>query len=136
VFGILLVLANVVFDYARIRIVVEDRYSAIGAFVAGARFVRRHPNTLRLYLLNGLVFVTLALAYAIVAPGAPAGAAIWLALLAGQIYIVLRHYVKLLFYASQTSFFQSALAHAAYTAAPPVVWPDSPAAESIGNAAS
>ena len=42
--------------------------------------------------------------------------------------------MKLLFYASQVSFFQSRLAHAAYTAAPPVVWPDSPAAESIGNA--
>jgi hypothetical protein len=31
-------------------------------------------------------------------------------------------------------FFQGALAHAAYTAAPPIVWPDSPAAESIINA--
>lgn len=136
IFGLLLVLANIVFDYARIRIVVEDRYSAIGGLVAGARFVRRHPATLRLYLLNGLVFLALALAYALVAPGAPAGAAIWLALLVGQIYILLRHYVKLLFYASQTAYFQSALAHAAYTAAPTVVWPDSPAAESIGNAAS
>ena len=76
----------------------------------------------------------LALAYALVAPGAPSGLAIWIALVVGQIYILLRHYVKLLFYASQVSFFQSRLAHAAYTAAPPVVWPDSPAAESIGNA--
>lgn len=135
VFGVLLMLANLVFDYARIRIVVEDRYSAIGAFVAGARFVRRHPATLRLYLLNGLVFLALVLVYALVAPGAPGGAMIWLALVAGQIYILLRHYVKLLFYASQTAYFQSALAHAAYTAAPTVVWPDSPAAESIGNAA-
>lgn len=134
VFVILLVCANIVFDYARIRIVVEDRYSAIGALVAGARFVRRHPATVRLYLLNGFVFLVLALLYAVVAPGAPAGAAFWLALLIGQLYILLRHYVKLLFYASQTSFFQSALAHAAYTASPPVVWPDSPAAESIGNA--
>ena len=133
-FGVFLVLANIVFDYARIRTVVEDRYSAVGSFLAGARFVRRHPATLRLYLLNGLVFLALALAYALVAPGAPSGAAIWLALLVGQVYILLRHYVKLVFYASQTSFFQSALAHAAYTAAPPVVWPDSPAAESIGNA--
>jgi hypothetical protein len=42
--------------------------------------------------------------------------------------------VKLLFYASQVAYFQGQLAHRAYTAAPPVVWPDSPAAESIGNA--
>ena len=76
----------------------------------------------------------LALVYALVAPGAPSGLAIWIALVVGQIYILLRHYVKLLFYASQMAFFQGRLAHAAYTAAPPVVWPDSPAAESIGNA--
>ena len=132
-FGTLLIVCNLVFDYARIRIVVEDRRSAIGALVAGARFVRRHPATLRLYLLNGVCFVLLGLVYALVAPGAPAGAAIWIALALGQIYILLRHYVKLLFYASQVSFFQGSLAHAAYTAAPPVVWPDSPAAESIGN---
>jgi len=133
-FGALLVVCNLVLDYARIRIVVEDRRSAVGALVAGARFVRRHPAALRLYLLNGTCFVALALVYALVAPGAPSGQAIWIALALGQLYILLRHYVKLLFYASQVSFFQSRLAHAAYTAAPPVVWPDSPAAESIGNA--
>jgi hypothetical protein len=133
-FGTLLVVSNLVLDYARIRIVVEDRRSAVGAVIAGARFVRRHPAAVRLYLLNSMCFVVLALVYALVAPGAPAGQAIWIALALGQLYIVLRHYVKLLFYASQVSFFQSRLAHAAYTAAPPVVWPDSPAAESIGNA--
>jgi hypothetical protein len=130
----LLIIANIVFDYARIRIVVEDRHSAIGALVAGARFVRRHPATFKLYVLNGILFLILAIAYALLSPGAPGGAAMWLALLIGQIYILLRHYVKLLFYASQTAFFQAALAHASYTAAPVVVWPDSPAAESIGNA--
>jgi hypothetical protein len=133
-FGALLVACNLVFDYARIRMVVEDRHSAIGALAAGARFVRRHPATFRLYGLNALVFLILAIVYALVAPGAPRGIAIWLALLLGQLYILLRHYLKLLFYASQTAYFQSALAHASYTAAPVVVWPDSPAAESIGNA--
>ena len=114
----LLILSNVVFDYARIRIVVEDRRTAVGALLAGARFVRRHPAVLRLYLINGGGFVLLALLYALVSPGAPSGFAIWIALAIGQFYIVLRHYVKLLFYASQTAFFQSQLAHAAYTAAP------------------
>jgi hypothetical protein len=132
-FGTLLIVCNLIFDYARIRIVVEDRRSAIGGLVAGARFVRRHPATLRLYLLDGACFILLALVYALVAPGAPAGMAIWIALVIGQVYILLRHYVKLLFYASQVSFFQGSLAHAAYTAAPPVEWPDSPAAESVGN---
>ncbi len=132
-FGSILILSNVVFDYARIRIVVEDRRTAVGALLAGARFVRRHPAVLRLYLINGGGFVLLALLYALVSPGAPSGFAIWIALAIGQFYIVMRHYVKLLFYASQTAYFQSQLAHAAYTAAPAVVWPDSPAAEAISN---
>jgi hypothetical protein len=132
-FGTFLVLCNLVFDYARIRIVVEDRHSAIGALVAAARFVRRQPATLALYLLNAGLFLALALLYAIVAPGAPQGAAILIAFGIGQVYILLRHYLKLLFYASQTAYFQGALAHAAYTASPTVVWPESPAAETIGN---
>ena len=133
VFGVLLLACNLVFDYARIRIVVEDRHSAIGALVAGARFVGRHSGAARLYLLNGVVFLVLVAIYVIVSPGAPGGFAIWIALAIGQLYILLRHYVKLLFYASQIAFFQGALAHAAYTAAPQVEWPDSPAAESVGS---
>jgi hypothetical protein len=133
IFGGLLLGANIVFDYARVRIVVEDRHSALGALLAGARFVRRQPGTLGLYALNAAVFVLLALIYAVVAPGAPGGIAFWLAFAIGELYILLRHYLKLLFYASQTAYFQGALAHAEYTAAPPVVWPDSPAAEAIGN---
>jgi hypothetical protein len=133
IFGTFLVACNLVFDYARIRIVVEDRHSAIGALIAATRFVRRHPATLALYLLNTGLFLALALTYAIAAPGAPAGAAILVAFGIGQIYVLLRHYVKLLFYASQTAYFQGALAHAAYTASPTVVWPDSPAAETIAN---
>ena len=38
---------------------------------------------------------------------------------------------KLVFYASQTAYFQSQLAHAEYVAAPRPVWPDSPAAEAV-----
>jgi hypothetical protein len=57
----------------------------------------------------------------------------WLTLAVGQLYIVGRHYVKLLFYSSEIALFQGALAHAGYTAAPPVVWPESPAAEAIVN---
>ena len=134
-FGLLLVFVNVIVDYARIRTVVEDRRSAIGAVAAGARFVRRHFLAVAaLYALNAIAFLLLAAVYVLLQPGAPgSGAWMWLALLAGQAYIVARHYLKLVFYASETALFQSALAHAAYTAAPPVVWPESPAAETIGN---
>jgi hypothetical protein len=136
-FGSLLLFFNIIFDYARVRIVVEDRRSAIGALAAGARFVRRHfGQAVGLYLLNGAAFLTVALLYAVISPGAPrSGVAMWGVLVLGQMYIVARHYLKLLFYASETAFFQSALAHASYTAAPVVLWPDSPAAESIINAA-
>src|SRR5690606_4048382 len=44
VFGVLLCAVNLVMDYAKIRAVVEDRRSMIGALTAGARFVARHPG--------------------------------------------------------------------------------------------
>lgn len=136
IFALPLILFNLLFDYARIRIVVEDRRSAIGALVAAFRFVRRHfGGVALLYALNALAFLLLIALYALLSPGAPRdGAALWLPLLLGQAYIVGRHYLKLLFYASQSAFFQRTLAHAAYTAAPAVVWPDSPSAERITNA--
>ena len=135
-FAAVLMLVNVTFDYARIRIVAEDRRSALGALFAGSRFVARHAGSVAaLYLLNALLFVLLIAAYALVTSVVtPAGRAAWLALLAGEAYIITRHYLKLTFYASETSMFQSRLAHAEYAAAPPVVWPESPLAESIGNA--
>lgn len=135
VFGALLVAVNLVFDYARIRIVVEDRHSALGALIAGVRFVTGNRSALTLYALNALAFLVVVLLYALVAPGVRGGVGFWLAFAIGELYILARHYLKLLFYASQTAFFQGALAHVDYTAAPAVVWPDSPAAESIANAA-
>ena len=136
VFGTFLVLVNLVFDYARVRIVVEDRRSALGAILAGARFVRRHAGgVLGLYVLNGAGFLLLVALYGVTVPGAPrSGFAMWTVLALGELYILGRHYLKLQFYASETVFFQGALAHAGYTAAPTLVWPDSPAAEAIGNA--
>jgi hypothetical protein len=135
-FGALLLVCNIVFDYARIRIVVEDRRSAIGALMAGSRFVRRHAGAaVQLYAINAAAFLLLIAVYAFVAPGAPrSGMSLWVVFGIGELYILARHYLKLLFYASETVFFQGALAHAAYTAAPALVWPDSPAAETIANA--
>jgi hypothetical protein len=135
VFVLLLAAVNLVLDYARIRIVVEDRRSALGAIAAGWRFVARRPGrTAGLYLLNSLGFVVLVAVYGFVAPAARhAGAAEWAALLLGQAYIVGRLWVKLLFYASQVALFQGELAHAEYVAAPAPEWPESPAAESAGG---
>lgn len=133
VFGAALVACNVLFDYAKIRAVVEDRRSMVGAVMAAARFIRRNPvNVVGLYLLDGALFVLLLGLYALVAPGAGgAGWSLWGGLLLAQLYLLLRLGVKLLFYASQVSLFQASLAHAHYTAAPAPAWPESPAAEAI-----
>jgi hypothetical protein len=135
-FGGLLLFCNVMFDYARLRLVIEDRRSALGALAASGRFVRRHASpVMGVYLLASCVYLLVVALYAVLAPGAPReGIAMWGVLLTGQAYILARHYVKLLFYASQAALFQSGLAHAAYTAAPALVWPESPAAEAIANA--
>jgi hypothetical protein len=135
VFGLLLLTVNVVFDYARIRLVVEDRRSALGAVLASIRFVWHHLfDVAALYALDALAFVLLLALWSVAAPGVyGSGPALWLAFLAGQLYLLARLVIKLHFLASQTALFQSRLAHATYTAAPAAVWPDSPAAELISR---
>lgn len=137
VFLLLTAFWSVVMDYAKIRSVVEDRRSMLGSMLAAWRFVTGHPlKTSGLYLLNALGFLIVIAAYALVAPGAGgSGSMVWAAFGIGQLYLLARLAVKLAFYASQTVLFQRSLAHAAYTAAPEPVWPESPAAESIVNAA-
>jgi hypothetical protein len=131
--GALILLGLVIVgDCARVRTVVEDRRSMIFALAAGARFARRH--VLALLLLYALIVATLALVlamYAAVAPS-PGGRWAWLGFLLMQLFIVARLAVKLLTYASAIAYFQSALAHAAYVAAPAPIWPESPAIESLG----
>ncbi len=132
-FGTLLVLTNLTFDYAKIRIVVEDRRSALGGVIAALRFVARHPRRVAgLYAVNALTFRALAGIWALAAPGpGRAGLALARTFAAGQLYILARLLLKLQFVASQTALFQSRLAHASYTAAPAASWPDSPAAETM-----
>ncbi len=96
--------------FARVRLVVEDRRSAVGALLAAGRFVRRNPG-------SGIVY-TLWMAAAVAVALAARGAA---------------PIVALPLLASAVIFFQSRLAHAGYTAAPPIQWPESPAAEAIAN---
>jgi hypothetical protein len=135
-FGALLMFGNLLFDYAKVRAVVEDRRSMLGALNAAARFIVRRPGAaFGLYALNGLVFVGLIALWAIVAPGAGGtGISVWIGFVGAQLYVIARLLLKLQFLASQTALFQGSLAHAAYTAAPVPVWPDSPAAEAIVKA--
>ena len=131
VFGILLVTINVIFDYAKIRIVVEDRRSALGALSAAMRFVwRQRGRVAALYAVDGLTFLILIAIWAFVAPSARSGGiALWLGFLASQIYVLARLALKLQFLASETALFQSRLAHASYAAGPLPAWPESPSAE-------
>jgi hypothetical protein len=131
-FGLLVLLVNVVFDYAKIRMVVEDRRSALGALNSAARFIARNSAAaFGLYFLNLLIFVVALAVYAIVAPGAAGGLTAWIGFFIGQLYITARIVVRLLFMGSQIALFQGRLAHAGYTAAPVATWPDSPAADAI-----
>src|SRR5688572_5228935 len=131
VFGFLLVVVNVIFDYAKIRLVVEDRRSALGALSAAIRFVwRRLGRVAGLYALNAVTFLILMAIWALIAPGARGGGVtLWLGFFVAQLYLLARLALKLQFIASETALFQSSLAHASYTAAPLPAWPESPAAE-------
>jgi hypothetical protein len=132
-FGTLLVVVNVIFDYAKIRIVVEDRRSALGGLSAAIRFVwRQRGHVAALYALNGVAFLILIAIWALVAPGARGGGlTLWLGFLASQLYVLARLALKLQFLASETALFQSRLAHASYAATPVPAWPESPSAELI-----
>jgi hypothetical protein len=132
VFAAMLAAFNLVFDYAKVRAVVEDRRSMIGALGASLRFVRRNGAAVGVYLLNVAVFVASVAVYGLIAPGAGgSGLTMWLGFAIGQLYVLARLWVKLVFWASETALFQSRFAHADYVAAPQPTWPDSPAAEAI-----
>jgi hypothetical protein len=134
-FAAMLAVVNVWIDYAKIRAVVEDRRSMLVALLASARFLFHHPvRVFGVYLLNSLLFLVVIAVWALVAPGAGgSGVSMWIGLLVAQVYIGARLFLKLEFVASQTALFQASLAHAAYTAAPVPVWPESPAAEVIAS---
>lgn len=131
-FGLLLVAVNIVFDYAKVRAVVEDRRSMVGAIAAGARFARRNlRGVVGLYALTGSLFLVVLLGYALVAPGAGAtGVGLWAGIALGQLYLLGRLWIRLVFLASETSLFQGRLAHAGYIASAPVARPEPPIVDS------
>ena len=135
VFGLLVAACNLIFDYAKVRAVVEDRRSMIGAIQSAIGFIRRNGGAaIALYLADFFLFLGVVAVYALVAPGASTGVLYtWLGFAIGQLYILARLWVKLTFWASETALFQGRLAHAGYVAAPKRVWPESPSAEAISR---
>ena len=133
VFGILLAGCNLIFDYAKVRAVVEDRRSMLGAIIAALRFVGQNlASTSILYAADVLLFLGAVAAYWLLAAGAGSGGLwIWIGLAVGQLYVLARLWVKLVFWASETALFQARLAHAGYVARSEPRWPESPTAEAI-----
>ena len=130
VFAAALAAVNVIADFAKVRAVVEDRRSMIGALGASMRFIRRRPlRVAALYLVNILALLIILRLWLQVAPTGATAA--WWAFLITQIYLLARVWARLSFIASEIVFFQGELAHADYTALPEPVWPDSPAAEAV-----
>lgn len=135
VFALPFAAVNLLFDYAKVRAVVEDRRSMMGTLTAAAAFIGQNlTSVVVVYLLDALLFVAVLVLYRIVAPGAGStGWPMWVAFAIGELYVAARLWVKLVFWASETALFQSRLAHAGYVRAAQPTWPDSPAAEAIGH---
>ena len=111
VFVLTLAAANLLFDYAKVRTVVEDRRSVLVALLASWRFIRHNAGAaIGVYLINALVFAATLGAYAFLAPpGGGIGVMVWPAFAIGQAYIAGRLCVRLLFFASETALVEATL---------------------------
>jgi hypothetical protein len=133
IFGGLLVTANVIFDYAKVRAVVEDRRSMIGALTASARFIRRNFSAVAaLYATNGLIFVSVLMIYALIAPGmGRTTISVWLGFVVSQLYLLARLWARLVFSASEIALFQGRLARTGYIATAPARFSEPPIVEQV-----
>ena len=105
-----------VVDYARVRTVVEDRRSAIGALLAALRFMARRPAPVAgLWVLNALLLVLILAGCSLVAPAAMDVGRMG-PFLVGQLYTAAHLLAMLVAWASQTAYFQGQLAHPTYVA--------------------
>jgi hypothetical protein len=120
--ALLLFAIALVFDYARVRLVIEDRRSAIGALAASLRLIRAHPGRIltaqALYWLALVIWVTLRM----LPEGAPS---IWLV----QLFVAGELLLKLALIGTQVSIYQQTLATAGWVAREDPRWPDEPSAD-------
>lgn len=132
---IYLALAFAVFaatDGGRVRMVVERRRSALFALTAGARFAWRHRGSV--VLLYAALFATAAVPWAVIS-----GVDVWLepaatvARVLDALQVAGAVTAALVSAAAAVALFQASLAHASYVAPPRLVWPDSPAIETLGE---
>jgi hypothetical protein len=135
-----LVILGLLGDYTRVRLVVEDRRSALGAIGAGLRFVRRRPlavvilTTLNLIAGVGLFWAAQTIvSFVRPSDSAPRWMLLTVSVGAMTLYALVQTLLRLGFIGAAVSYFQSELAHAGYTARPVPAWPDSAAVEAIAN---
>lgn len=127
-----LALVNLVADFAKVRAVVEDRRSMLGALLASMRFIRTRPiRTGGLFALHLAVGAGILILWPLVMP--PSVESFWVALGLAGLYLLVVLVARMALIASEVALFQRELAHASYTAMPEPVWPDSPAVEAIHN---
>jgi hypothetical protein len=141
---------GLLFLYARVRLVVEDRRSAIGAVLAGGRFIRRNPAAVPIFLVfaaavwgGNWVWATLGpvleepplLPFGVRLGPVSDGPSL-LPYAACELIVATILFLVFASWASAIALFQARLAHASYTAGPPLEWPESPAAEAITNLSS
>jgi hypothetical protein len=108
--ALLLVLVRVVFDYAKIATVVDDRRSMLLAALRGAGFVVLHPLKTLGLCYAWLVVGALALAvYVFVAPGAGVSTAetVTVAFAIGQAFLLSRLLMRLSLLAGQTELYRA-----------------------------
>ncbi len=111
--GASLLLVNLVFDYAKIVTVLERRQGVLGSIWRAAGLVRnRCGRILLLYLSVLSIGVLIVLAFWLVAPGAGQSSipGLIVALLIGQLLILARIWLRLLFLGSQTVLCESIIA--------------------------
>ena len=103
-------LVSLVFDYGKILTVVHDHGNALTAPLKALGFVAKNlVRTVGLHLAIGIVWVALLVGYWAIAPGADQSttAAVAVAFLLGQLYIVARIFTRCLFWAGQTAMYEA-----------------------------
>lgn len=107
--GFGLVLLNMISDYTKISTVLENRQSVLLAMLRSLRLCLSQPfRVIALYLLLVLLGLLMLLTYSMIAPGASqqSWAGILFALALGQLYILGRVWLRVLFLGSQFGLFR------------------------------
>ena len=106
---LLITLLRLVSDYAKIAVIVERRRSALLAVARGLGFVAARPfRVLGIACFYGVVMVFLFWAHSAVGPGAgdATPGAILLAFGLGQVFLVVKHALRIAFLGAEMAFFE------------------------------